>query len=369
VEASPGRWREAARRFVETAVEPHADEIDRADRLPPTVLSELRASGFMGLGLPPEWGGTGGGPGDVAAVLEELSASSAAVATLLAVHLSVAAQPISVWGTAAQKTDFLRPLAEGRFLGAFALTEPEVGSDAGALRTRYTREGDAFVLTGAKMFITNAASADVLLTFATRDPALGRKGISAFLVPKGAAGFTIAQHLVKLGLRGSETAELALDHVRLGSDALLGPEGEGLRVALSALGGGRVGIAACALGVARAAFEEMVRLAKADPEDWKRSVVARSYVDLAAARALVDQAVAEREAGRPAIEAASTAKLYASQAAMRIANKTFELAGPPASRSGSRANRYLRDARVFPIVEGTTEIQELILGRTLIGRE
>jgi alkylation response protein AidB-like acyl-CoA dehydrogenase len=369
LEGSEERWRASARQFAEAVIEPRAELIDANDRLPEGFLDAVRASGFMGLGVAPQWGGQGGGTGDVAAVLEELSAASAAVATLLAVHLSVAAAPIATWGTDPQKEQYLRPLAQGRYLGAFGLTESDAGSDAAALRTRYERTSDGFVITGSKMFITNAASADVVLIFATRDPSMGRKGISAFLLPRGAAGFTIAQHLTKLGLRGSETTELALDHVRLPESALLGPEGEGLRVALSALGGGRVGIAACALGVARAAFDEMVRATRADPADWKRAVVARAYVDLAAARALLDRAVAEREAGRPGIEAASTAKLYASQAALRIAHRGFELAGSEAMRSASRAGRYLRDARVFPIVEGTTEIQELILGRTLLGRE
>lgn len=320
----------------------------------------------MGVALPTAWGGQGGGAVELVGVLEEISAASAAVATLLAVHISVAAMPIDRWGNDEQRERFLRPLAEGRYLGAFALTEPGAGSDAGSLRCRYRVADGGFVLDGSKMFITNAASADVTLLFATRDPAEGHRGITAFLLPKGTPGFTIAQHLDKLGLRGSETTELVLTEAKLPAEYRLGPVGEGLRVALSALTGGRVGIAACALGVARAAFEELRRNALAAPDDWKRSLVARSYTELAAARGLVDAAARAKDAGQPFEEAASTAKLFASVAAVEIANRGFEIAGLEASRADSRAGRLVRDARVFPIVEGTTEIQELILGRTLL---
>jgi alkylation response protein AidB-like acyl-CoA dehydrogenase len=218
------------------------------------------------------------------------------------------------------------------------------------------------------MFITNAASADVVLVFATRDPALGHRGISCFLVPRAAKGFSIAQRLDKLGLRGSETNEVVLEDVFLGSDSLLGAQGEGLKVALSALAGGRVGIGACALGVARAALEEMQRQARADPNDGRRASVARAWVDVAAARALVNAAAAQKDAGEPFEDAASAAKLFASQAAVRVASAGVDLAGLEGTRAGATAGRLLRDARVFPIVEGTTEIQELILGRTLVGR-
>ncbi|HZY93115.1 MAG TPA: acyl-CoA dehydrogenase family protein [Thermoplasmata archaeon] len=361
-------WRERARQFAETVVRPIAESMDREDRMPAHIWEELGKAGFTGLGLPPRWGGRGGGAVDVVAALEEFSRASAAVATELAVHLSVAAMPIAQWGTDAQKEKFLRPLAEGRELGAFALTEPGTGSDAAGLTTRYTVADDAVVLRGSKMFITNGASADLVLVFATRDPTLGHRGISAFLLPKGLAGFTVAQRLDKLGLRGSETTELVLQDVRLPLERRLGAEGEGLRIALSALAGGRVGIAACAAGIATAAFEEMVRAAKADPADWKRSTVARSYSELAAARALIHQAAREKDAGEEYVRSASAAKLVASTAAVRIAHAAFEVVGPEAQRAGSTAERLLRDARVFPIVEGTTEIQELILGRELVGR-
>jgi len=360
-------WREKARALSER-LRPAAEACDRDDRMPASVVDELRSGGFFGLGIPARWGGQDGDTRCVVAVLEELARASAAVATLLSVHLSVTAHPILAWGTDDQRERYLRPLAEGRWLGAFALTEPSVGSDAAHLATRYRSAPDGYVLSGSKMFITNGASADLILLFATRDPAEGSHGISAFLVRKGSVGFSVAQKLDKLGLRGSETTELVLQDVPVPGDRRLGPEGEGLKVALSALAGGRLGISACALGVARAAYEAMQESARADPSDWKRTEVARAFTDVAAAQALIERGAALKDAGEPFVEAASAAKLFASQAAVRIAHRGLAVAGAGGTTRGALAERLLRDARVFPIVEGTTEIQELILGRALVGR-
>jgi alkylation response protein AidB-like acyl-CoA dehydrogenase len=360
------RWRERARRLAEADIRPLAIEIDRTDTLPASVPTALAREGFFGLGIPAEWGGVGGGTRVVAAVLEELARASAAVAVELAVHLSVCAQPILSSGTEQQKRRYLPALARGELLGAFALSEPGAGSDAGALRTRYRRDGVGFELDGSKMFISNAASAGLVVLFATRDPALGSKGISAFLVPPRNPGVSVAQRLVKLGLRGSETTELVLEHARLDADALLGSEGEGLRIALKALSGGRIGIAACALGVARAAFDEMRRNVRADDADWRRHALARAYTELAAAEAVVAEAAARRDSGAEFVLPASVAKFLASRAAVSIASVGVEVAGAASARAGSEAERLYRDARVFPIVEGTTEIQELIVARRLL---
>lgn len=361
------QWREQARAVAERLL-PEAAGYDRDDQLPGSVRDELRAGGFFGLGIPTELGGQGGDTRCLVAVLEELARASSAVATLLSVHLSVTAHPILAWGTEEQRERYLRPLAEGRWLGAFGLTEPSVGSDAAHLATRYRAVDGGFVLNGSKMFITNGASADLVLLFATRDASEGARGISAFLIRKGSAGYSVAQHLDKLGLRGSETTELVLQDVSVPADRRLGPEGEGLKVALGALSGGRLGIAACALGVARAAFETMQENARADPADWKRSEVARAFTDLSAAQALVERGATLKDAGAPFVDVASAAKLFASQAAVRIAHRGMAVAGAPGAARGAAAERLLRDARVFPIVEGTTEIQELILGRALVGR-
>jgi alkylation response protein AidB-like acyl-CoA dehydrogenase len=341
--------------------------MDRDDAMPDPIRAGLAEEGFFGLTVPRAWGGDEAPAEALAAVLAELSRESAAVATFLAVHLSVAAAPIAEWGSDEQRRRYLPAMARGATLGAFGLTEPGSGSDAGALATRYRREDGGYVLDGSKMFITNAGSAGITLVFATRDPALGHAGISAFLVPTETPGFSVRQRLDKLGIRGSETTELVFQSARLPRDALLGHEGSGLKIALAALTGGRVGIAACALGVADAAFEELQRLAKESPEDWKRSLVARAYADVRAARALIEQAARQKDRGEPYIEEASSAKLFASQTAVRVASAAMDIAGPAGAVAGARAGRLWRDARVFPIVEGTTEIQELILGRRLVG--
>lgn len=359
-------WRERARAFAEQHVEPIGERIDREDRVPDELVANLATSGFLGLGIPLAWEGAGGDTRSTVAVLEELAHASAAIAVLVAVHLSVCAAPILEWGTDAQRQRFLRPLARGELVGAFGLTEPGAGSDAASLATRYERTPTGFVLRGTKMFTSNAVSAGVILVFATHDPTLGSKGISAFVVAPGTPGFSVAQRLDKLGLRGSETTELVLDGVPLPEDALLGAEGSGLQVALGALAGGRVGIASCALGVARAAFETMLAAAREAPEDWKRSAIARSFAELASARALVERAAERKDAGASFALEASVAKLVTSRAAVSIASAGMDVAGPAGARAGCAAERLFRDARVFPIVEGTTEIQELILGRQLL---
>src|SRR5208282_4057067 len=359
-------WRERASSFALESVGPFAERIDREDRVPDEIVRGLAEQGFFGLGIPPLWDGTGGDTRSTVAVLEELSRASAAVGVLVAVHLSVCAAPILTWGTDPQREQSLRPLARGDRIGAFGLTEPNAGSDTASLTTRYVRDGDGFRLHGTKTFISNAVSAGVVLIFATSDPARGHKGISAFIVPSGTPGFSVAQRLDKLGLRGSETTELVLTDVRLPGGSLLGPEGEGLRVALGALQGGRVGIASCALGVAEAAFAEMLKVVEAEDAEWKRTILARSFADLCSARALVARAAEAKDAGADYVNDASVAKLVASRAAVQIAGAGVDVAGPPGVRSGATAERLLRDARVFPIVEGTTEIQELILARSLL---
>ncbi|MGA8664511.1 MAG: acyl-CoA dehydrogenase family protein [Thermoplasmata archaeon] len=355
-----------AREVADREVRPRAVEIDREDRIPVELLRALARDGFFGLGLPTEWGGRPARTTELSAVLEEMSAASAAVGVTLAVHVSVCSLPIATWGTAAQQAEWLPPLARGERVGAFALTEPGAGSDTAALRTRYERTSDGYTLTGSKTFISNAANAGLLLVFATHDPGLGSKGISAFLVPGPSPGFSVAQRFEKLGLRGSETTELLFDHVRLAPEALLGSEGAGLHVALGALTGGRVGIASCALGVARAAFEEMRTAVRADDADWKRIALARAFTELSAARALVERAADRKDAGLPFQAEASVAKLVASRAAVSVASAGVDVAGPDGVRGSAAAGRLLRDARVFPIVEGTSEIQELLLGRTLL---
>lgn len=364
-------WVERTRRFCQEQIAPHLRGWDREDRVPESFLRAFGSAGYLGLTIPKEYGGQGLSTLQFVRVMEELAAASGAAATMLAVDLSVAALPILEWGTEEQRKTFLPRIARGEWLGAFALTEPSVGSDSQHLSTRYTREAAGWVLNGAKMFITNAATAEVVLVFATSDPKLEARGISCFLVRKGTPGFTPAQRLDKLGIRGSETMELVFENCRLRGDALLGKEGEGFRIAMTALEGGRIGIAACSLGIARAALEETLRAVPRPAEDWQRGAVARMFVDVEASRALVEKAATLSDAGSDFAGAASAAKLFASQAAFRIASTGLEVVGRNTVDRDDpcRLEQLFRDARVLSIVEGTTEIQELILGRRLLGRE
>ncbi len=363
---SAGEWAGVAERVAADLLAPHAEEMDRTDRLPTSVREGVAESGLMGLTIPAEFGGAGVDTRTLARVLEILAVASAAVATILSVHLTVATSPIVDNGSEEQRRAYLPNMASGKWLGAFALSEPSVGSDAARLSTRYWPSDAGFRVRGNKMFTTSAESAEVIVLFATRDPGQGPRGISAFAVTKGTPGISVGQRLDKLGIRGSETVELVLDDAQLQSSALLGREGAGFPIAMQALMGGRIGIAACALGVARAAFDAMRLAARQDPADWKRAAVARSYGELEAAAALVYRAAEMRDQGVPFADAASAAKLVASQAAVRIAYTGVDVAGIAGIRKGTVPERLLRDARVFPIVEGTTEIQELILGRDLI---
>lgn len=367
-EGTISTWRARARAFSRDQILPRVSEIERTDRLPPELPALLAEAGFLGLTLPTVFGGAEASTVDCVAVLSELGRASAAVATLLSVHLAVSAAPIVTWGTSGQKARYLPALARGAAVGAFALTEAGAGSDAAGISCRYHRHPGGFRLDGTKMFITNGGLAGLLVTFATSDPALGTRGLSAFLLERGTPGFSVAQRLEKLGLRGSETTELVLDGVELPGDALLGAEGQGLTIALKALTDGRVGIAAVALGVAQAALDELLRIARGDPSEGGRIAAARAFTEVIAAETLVERAAWLKDSGQPFVQEASAAKLFASRAAVRTAEAAVDLAGRAAGLASHRSGQLLRDARVFPIVEGTTEIQELILGRTLVGR-
>jgi acyl-CoA dehydrogenase len=365
---SENHWVDVAQRLADELVAPAAKELDRTDRLPIAIREGLATSGLMGLTAPVEFGGAAADTRTVARVLEALAVASGAVATILSVHLAVAMGPIVENGSPDQRASLVPSLASGKWLGAFSLSEPSVGSDAARLDTRYWPADNGFRLRGNKMFTTSAESADVIVLFATRDPALGARGISAFVVTKGTPGITVGQRLDKMGIRGSETVELVLEDALLPPVSLLGNEGEGFPIAMRALAGGRIGIAACALGVARAAFNAMREAAKREPADWKRAAVAQAFGELEAAAALVQHAAELKDEGAHFADVASAAKLVASQSAVRIASMGVNVAGPAGVVRGAAAGRLLRDARVFPIVEGTTEIQELILGRELVDR-
>jgi butyryl-CoA dehydrogenase len=315
--------RDVARDFARTRLAPYAAERDREARFPTEALAELGKLGFMGMLVPEKYGGAGADHVGYALVMEEIAAGEGAVSTILSVQNSVGCMPVLQYGSEEQKQRFLLPMAKGETLACFCLTEPQAGSDAAAIKTRAWRHGNRWVLSGTKQFITSGSNAHVAIVFAVTDPEQGRKGISAFLVPTDSPGFRVARVEHKLGQRSSDTAQLVFDEVELTADLMLGAEGEGYRIALANLEGGRIGIAAQAVGMARAAYEAALAYAREREAFGKpifeQQAVAFRLADmatrLAAARGLVLDAAARRDAGEPCIKEASMAKLFASEMA------------------------------------------------------
>lgn len=365
--------REAARRFASERLAPTAAERDRTGAFPEAELAEMGALGFLGMTVPEEWDGAGADHVGYALALEEIAAGDGAVSTIMSVHNSVGCAPVLRFGSPEQKERFLRPMARGEMLGAFCLTEPQAGSDAAALKTRARRDGNGWVLDGAKQFITGGSTADVAIVFAVTDPDAGKKGISAFLVPTDTPGYVVARVEHKLGQRCSDTCAIALEGCRVEADLMLGPEGEGYRIALANLEGGRIGIAAQAVGMARAAYEHAVAYAR-ERTSFGRPIaehqaVAFRLADMAtrieAARQLVLHAAALRDAGRPCLKEASMAKLYASEMAEAVCSDAIQVHGGYGYLSDFPVERIYRDVRVCQIYEGTSDIQRLVISRQI----
>jgi butyryl-CoA dehydrogenase len=365
--------RDMARQFAQEQLAPHAAEWDAAARFPQEAVDAMGALGLMGMLVPEEWGGAGIDRVSYALAVEELAAGDGSCSTIMTVHNSVGCVPILQYGTPAQKERFLRPLAKGEMLACFCLTEPSTGSDAAAIKTRARRDGNHWVLDGTKQFITNGSTADLAIVFAVSDPAKGKKGITAFLVPTDTPGFKVARLEKKLGLRASDTAQIALENCRLTPDLMLGQEGEGYRIALGNLEGGRIGIAAQAIGMARAAFEAALAYAK-ERQTFGTAIVNHQAVqfrlaDMAtqieAARALTLAAAALREAGKPCLKEASMAKLFASEMAERVCSDALQIHGGYGYLSDFPVERIYRDVRICQIYEGTSDIQRMVIGRAL----
>ncbi len=368
--------RDMARQFAVEQLAPHAAEWDAAGRFPQEAVDAMGAVGLMGMLVPEEWGGAGVDRVSYALAVEELAAGDGSCSTIMTVHNSVGCVPILQYGTPAQKERFLRPLAKGEMLACFCLTEPSAGSDAGAIRTRARRDGNHWVLEGTKQFVTNGSTADLAIVFAVSDPAKGKKGISAFLVPTDTPGFKVARLEKKLGLRASDTAQIVLENCRLTPDLMLGQEGEGYRIALGNLEGGRIGIAAQAIGFARAAFEAALAYAK-ERKTFGTAIVKHQAVqfrlaDMAtqieAARALTLAAATLRDAGQPCLKQASMAKLFASEMAERVCSDALQIHGGYGYLSDFPVERIYRDVRICKIYEGTSDIQRLVIGRALMGQ-
>jgi alkylation response protein AidB-like acyl-CoA dehydrogenase len=365
---------EATRAFARKALAPHASEWDRTGQLPDSAVQQMGELGLLGLQVPAEWGGFKTDDLTYALCIEEVAVGCAASSTLMSVHNSVGCVPILKFGTDAQKQQWLARMAAGEVIGAFCLTEPHAGSQADALKTRAVRVGDGWVLNGAKQFVTNGGRAGVAIVFAVTDPAAGKKGISAFLVPTDTPGFEVGRPEHKMGIRASDTCPITLTDCRVPASNLLGQEGEGLKIALSNLEGGRIGIAAQAVGIARAALEAAVRYAGervqfGQPIAQHQAVghtLAEMHTRLNAARLMVHHAARLRSAGVPCISEASQAKLFASEMAEWVCSKAIQVHGGYGYLQDYSVERHYRDARITQIYEGTSEIQKLVIARQLL---
>jgi len=365
---------EAARSFAQKALAPHAGEWDKTGHLPDTIVQQMGELGLLGLLVPSEWGGFKTDDLTYALCVEEVAAGCASSAVLMSVHSSVGCVPILKFGTSDQKQHWLPRMATGEVIGAFCLTEPQAGSQADALKTRAVRDGDAWVLNGAKQFVTNGARAGVAIVFAMTDPAAGKKGISAFLVPTDTPGFEVGRPEHKMGIRASDTCPITLVDCRVPTQNLLGQEGEGLKIALSNLEGGRIGIAAQAVGIARAALDAASRYASERVQFGQaiaqHQAIGHTLADmqtrLSASRLLVHHAARLRSAGVSCISEASQAKLFASEAAEWICSKAIQIHGGYGYLQDYAVERHYRDARITQIYEGTSEIQKLVIARQLL---
>jgi hypothetical protein len=367
--------RDAARTFAREQLAPHSAAWDRTAAFPRDALRAMGRLGFLGMTVPPEWGGAGADYVAYALALEEIAAGDGATSTIMSGHNSVGCMPILGYGTAAQKERYLKPLARGEKLCAFCLTEPQGGSDASALITRAERRGDGYAISGTKQFITSGKNADVALIFAVTDAAAGKRGISAFIVDTVNPGYRVARTEKKMGQNASDTCEIVFDDMQVPADALLGREGEGYRIALSNLEGGRIGIAAQAVGMARAALELALAYAKERITFGKpiieHQAVAFRLADMAtqieAARQLVLHAAALRTAGLPCLKEASMAKLFASEMAEGVCSDSIQTFGGYGYLEDYDVERIYRAVRVSKIYEGTNDIQHLVIARAIAG--
>ena len=365
--------RDAMRAFAQERLVPFAADWDRNKTFPAQALQELGELGAMGVCVPEQWGGAGLDCMSLVLMLEEIAAGDGATSTIVSVQNSLACGIPARYGSDAQKEQWLKPLARGEQIGCFCLTEPHTGSDAAAIRTRATRDGDSYVINGVKQYITSGANAAVAIVFAVTDPAAGKKGISCFLVPTDTPGYRVARIENKMGQHASDTAQIAFDDCRVPTSALLGKEGEGYRIALSNLEAGRIGIAAQSVGMARAAYEAAVGYARqrvtfGQPIIEHQAVnfrLADMATQLDAARLMVWRAAMLKDAGRPCLTEASMAKLFASEMAERVCSAAIQIHGGCGYTDETPVERIYRDVRITQIYEGANDIQRLVIGRSI----
>ncbi|MCL4745696.1 MAG: acyl-CoA dehydrogenase family protein [Burkholderiaceae bacterium] len=364
--------RSAAREFARRRLAPNAAEWERAGAFPRELIGELGALGLLGMTVPEQWGGTGTDYVSYALALEEIAAGDGAVATVMSGHNSVGCMPLLEYGTQEQKERYLRPLARGEKLCAFCLTEPQGGSDLSILRTRARKVSDRYVLDGTKQFVTSGKTADFAVVIAITDPEAGTRGFSAFLVDTSTPGYRVGRVEKKMGLNASDTCEVFLEGLEIPSANLLGAEGQGYRIALSNLEGGRIGIAATAVGMARSALDLAVAYAN-ERKTFGRPIIDHQGVSfrladmathLEAARQLVLHAAALRSAGLPCLTEASMAKLFATEVAERICSDALQTFGGLGYIEDTGVERIYRCVRGSKIYEGTNDIQRIVIGRS-----
>ncbi len=365
--------RDMARDFAQNELAPNAAQWERDKWLPDAMVAHMGELGLLGMMVPEEYGGSFSDYTAYALAIEEVAAGCASTSTLMSVHNSVGCGPILAWGTEAQKREYLPALASGKTIGCFCLTEPQAGSEANNLKTKAELKNGKWVLNGAKQFITNGKRAGLAIVFAVTDPDLGKKGLSAFIVPTNAKGFNVQKPEHKLGIRASDTCAILFEDCEIDEAQMLGPRGKGLAIALSNLEGGRIGIAAQALGIARAAFEAANAYANDRLQFGKKiaehqsiaNYLADMHTRINAARMLILHAAQMRTAGLPCLSEASQAKLFASELAEWVCSKAIQIHGGYGYLEDYPVERYYRDARITQIYEGTSEIQRMLIARGL----
>ncbi len=368
--------RENVRRFAAEVVKPRAKEIDETGEFPRSFFDQAGELGLAGVSVPEEYGGAAMDALSYCLVIEEISRVCATSGVILSVNNSLVCDPILKWGTEEQKKEFLTPLAAGQKLGCFGLTEPGAGSDAAALRSTARREGDDYVLNGNKVFITNGTDADIALVFANIDLEKKHKGITCFIVPTDTPGYSHGVHEFKLGVNASGTTELAFDNMRVPARYRLGEEGEGFKVAMSTLDGGRIGIASQAIGIAQAAFEEALAYSQQREQfgqhlsDFQaiQHYLADMATEIDAARLLTWKAAWAKENQKRFTLEAAQAKLFASEMAQRVTNKALQIHGGYGYTKEYNVERYFRDARITEIYEGTSEVQKMVIADWVLNK-
>ena len=364
---------DAVRAYVQDQIAPQAAAWDKSHHFPKAELRGLAGLGCYGVAVPTEWDGAGLDYLALAIILEEIAAGDGATSTVVSVNNCPVCSILMAWANAAQKAQWLKPLARGEMLGAFCLTEPHVGSQADGLKTTAVKDGDHYVLNGVKQFITSGRSGDVAIVMAVTDKAAGKKGISAFIVPTSTPGYSVARIEDKMGQHASDTAQILFENCRVPAANLLGEEGQGLKIALSGLEGGRIGIASQSVGMARAAFEAALKYSKERVTFGKpifehqalQFRLGEMATQIEAARQLTHHAASLKDAGVPCLKEAAMAKLFASEMAEKVCSAAIQVFGGYGYVSDFPVERIYRDVRVCQIYEGTSDVQKILIGRAL----